>query len=133
MDVVEKIFLTWDDVEDLVLDLSKNVSKEIKFIHGLSRGGLIPAVMLSHITGIPFRKSPAFCEPEEVLIVDDICDSGETLLKYEKYPTAVLHFKPHTSNFIPTFYANLHKGDEWIIYPWEQDDSNTIQDYKLDV
>jgi hypothetical protein len=43
----------------------------------------------------------------------------------------VLHHKPHTSCFTPTIYANLHKGDEWIIYPWERDDSKPIQDYKL--
>jgi hypoxanthine phosphoribosyltransferase len=130
--VTKKIYITWETIENLVLDLSKQIPKDIKFIHGLSRGGLIPAVMLSHITGIPFRKSPAFCEPGEVLVVDDICDSGETLQTYKDYPTAVLHHKPHTACMEPTMYAKLHEGDEWIIYPWEREDSETIQDYKLD-
>ena len=38
------------------------------------------------------------------------------------------------ANFIvyeyePNIYAQIHEGDEWIIYPWERKDSETIQDY----
>ena len=46
-----------------------------------------------------------------------------------EYTTAVLHYKPHTSCLKPTMHAFTHEGDEWIIYPWERDDSETIQDY----
>ena len=129
--MAKKIFCEWSTVEDLVVDLSKKIPKDIKFIYGLKRGGLIPAVMLSHITGITMVNDCSSYGAWQVLIVDDICDSGKTLQEYKEYTTAVLHHKPHTSCFTPTIYANLHKGDEWIIYPWERDDSKPIQDYKL--
>jgi hypoxanthine phosphoribosyltransferase len=75
-------------------------------------------------------------------IVDDICDSGETFKKiFQTYQTeysfpfnlkfACLHFKPHTSHFNPEFSANKFFSDAWISYPWEREDSKTIQDYKL--
>ncbi len=137
-----KSFLSWDDVEVLVKKLCDKilVSKlEIKDIWGLPRGGLIPAVMVSHKLGIPMTKGTI---TPNTLIIDDICDSGVTFANYfEKYQeeyafafnlkTACLHYKPHTSVFEPTLFANQWSSNNWIIYPWERNDSNSIQDYKL--
>jgi hypoxanthine phosphoribosyltransferase len=63
-----------------------------KHIYGASRGGLIPAVMLAHVLGIKsvhslnvssiddiaagMFKMPKNCN---ILIIDDICDSGLTI------------------------------------------------------
>ena len=108
-----KSFLSWDDVEVLVKKLCDKIliSKlEIKDIWGLPRGGLIPAVMISHKLGIPMTKGTI---TPDTLIIDDICDSGVTFANYfEKYQeeyafafnlkTACLHYKPHTSVFEPT-------------------------------
>ena len=74
--MVKKIFCEWSTIEDLVIDLSKKLPKDIKFIYGLKRGGLIPAVMLSHITGITMVNDCSSYGAWQVLIVDDICDSG---------------------------------------------------------
>ena len=133
VDIKSKIYLNWDNIEMLVDDLCTQISTSyIKFdsIYGLQRGGLIPAVMISHRLGIPMVKT---IKSSNTLIVDDICDSGETFIKWsKKYPTAehaCLHYKPHTSNFVPTFSANRLQSDSWIVYPWELDDSDTIQDY----
>ena len=93
---------------------------------------MIPGVMLSHILNIPYTSHPELFNPSEVLIVDDICDSGKTLQRYKEYQTAVLHHKPHTANCTPDIYAVLHNSNAWIIYPWEHPESKTIQDYKLD-
>ena len=133
--MIGKIFLDWGCIEDLVYDLSKNITlyfPDIEYIHGLKRGGLIPAVMLSHLIGKPMIDSLNYPN-KQILIVDDICDSGKTLQKWDNYKTAVLHYKPHTSCLKPTFWSKTHKTDEWIIYPWERDDSKTIQDYKLNL
>ena len=132
MDVVEKRYLTWDQVDGLVDELATQVKSEftnIDSIYGIPRGGLIPAVMLSHKLGIPYSDKITL----KSLIVDDICDSGVTLKAWEGYTTAVLLHKPHTSCAVPTIYGSVHSGDAWIIYPWERDDSKTIQDYKLDI
>ena len=132
MDVVEKRYLTWDQVDGLVDELATQVKSEftnIDSIYGIPRGGLIPAVMLSHKLGIPYSDKITL----KSLIVDDICDSGVTLKAWEGYTTAVLLHKPHTSCVVPTIYGSTHNSDAWIIYPWERDDSKTIQDYKLDI
>ena len=59
MDVVEKRYLTWDQVDNLVDIIAAQVRKEFSnttHIYGIPRGGLIPAVMLSHKLNIPFIK-----------------------------------------------------------------------------
>ena len=132
---MKKIFCEWDTIDDLVNTLAEGVDNNmdgIKYIHGLSRGGLIPAVMLSHKLDIPYINHPSSFPKENVLIVDDIADSGLTLDRWKNYQTAVLHYKPHTSKIVPDIWATKHTGDEWVIYPWECKYSNPIQDYKLD-
>jgi len=123
-----KIFLSWDDITASVDDLCMKIrfdQPNIDSVTGIARGGLIPAVLLSHKLGLPYTDviSP------NTLVVDDICDSGVTLEKAPGVYTAVLHYKPHTSCFQPSIWSEIHKGDEWVIYPWEREDSETVQDY----
>ena len=69
-------------------------------IVGISRGGLTPGVMMSHWMQKPFkpiktslRDFPEWEDylpkktDERVLIVDDICDSGETFQKISDFIT----------------------------------------------
>ena len=127
-----KIFITWLDVDILIQKLSYKITQEqpqVDSIMGLPRGGLIPAVMLSHKLGLPLVFEPT----RKTLIVDDICDSGKTFMEITKdHPYnlfACLHFKPHTSKFIPEIWGEKYEGDDWIVYPWERGDSHTLQDY----
>ena len=133
--MIEKFYVTWDEIEELVDLLCSQIIKsgiQIEYIYGLQRGGLIPAVLLSHKLGIPMTQNP---NSPNILIVDDICDSGETFRElfkmYPKSKFACLHFKPHVSHFNPDFSANKFFSDAWLNYPWEREDSKTIQDYKL--
>ena len=144
---MNKHYVDWEEINDLVFRLFHKIitnsslfnDLEIENIYGLPRGGLIPAVMLSHQLGIPMAKGDI---GPNTLIVDDICDSGETLDKFVKkyqtlysFPfnlkTAVLHYKPHTSCFEPTFNAKKWDKDDWLVYPWEAENSEPIQDYKV--
>ena len=128
--MVNKIYIGWSAIEEFVDDLCYQIKTnypEIKYVHGLKRGGLIPAVLISHTLNLKYVDTPEFYDG--CLIIDDICDSGVTIEKYKEYTTAVLHYKPHTSSVKPDIYAYTHEGDEWIIYPWEREDSETIQDY----
>ena len=125
-----KIYVGWKEIDELIDNLCyqiKTTLPEIKYVHGLKRGGLIPAVLISHTLNLKYVDTPEFYDG--CLIIDDICDSGATLEKYREYTTAVLHYKPHTSSIKPDIHAYTHEGDEWIIYPWEREDSETIQDY----
>ena len=134
---MNKLYLTWKDIENQITDLAEQISKSrenITAVYGLPRGGLIPAVLLSHKLGVKYvNEWPLIKDlyhPDNVLIVDDICDSGKTLKEYNNHLTATLHYKLSAVTK-PTFYSNIAEEDVWIVYPWENEDSHTIQDYKL--
>lgn len=121
-----KVFVYWDDISVLVDELCNTITSsgvQIKSITGIERGGLIPAVMISHKLNIPYVNKIN----KDTLVIDDICDSGETLKNTVAGYTATLHYKK-TASFTPDFYSK-EVGDEWIVYPWERTDSETIQDY----
>ena len=123
-----KIKLSWDDLETLVDKLCEKIPFEtptVDSVTGIARGGLIPAVMVSHKTGLPYVDVVG----PNTLVIDDIADSGATLEKSPGVYTAVLHYKPHTSSFKPTIWAEEHNSDEWLIYPFERSDSKPMQDY----
>ena len=128
---MEKIYLSWDDIKTAVESLAYQIKEsniKIYKIKGLQRGGLIPAVMLSHLLDIPMTENKIVSS--NVLIVDDICDTGETLAPYKQTnnPIATIHYK-QTAIVEPNFYYSLTPQDKWLVYPWEREDSQTIPDY----
>ena len=132
---MEKKYIHWGYIDTAINHLAKVISESnlyIQAIYGLPRGGLIPAVMLSHKLDIPLilDRDLSNLENENILIIDDICDTGKTLCSYElfKYPTATIHYKPSTI-IKPTFYYELVDEDTYIYFPWEREDSDPIADY----
>lgn len=132
-----KRFLDWRFIEDATDRLVSNIQKsEIKLeaVYGLPRGGLIPAVILSHKLKIPYVVLGKDSEHyDTILIVDDICDSGKTLEKYKDFEgniyTATIHYK-NSAVYEPHFWYKLASENDWLVYPWETADSEMIQDYK---
>jgi hypoxanthine phosphoribosyltransferase len=116
-------------------------------IIGISRGGLTPGVMVSHYFEKPFKPIKAalrdFPEWEDylpkktdrrILIVDDICDSGETIIKITKYlksrregsTQADVRFATlwwnNECSYEPQYYVQECAKDSeniWIHFPWE--------------
>jgi hypoxanthine phosphoribosyltransferase len=120
---MKKLFLNWDVIENLVIDLSNKIdTSKYKGIFGVPRGGLIPAVLLSHRTEI---KMVDYID-DTVLVVDDIVDTGETL-KDITNDIVCLHKKFHSKKE-PMLYGNLVDNDIWIVYPWELEDSKEKRD-----
>lgn len=110
---------TLDEIDQASVDLAKRIKQETYYLPdvvvGINRGGLIPAVLISHeldIPHIPVSYSskegkgnnrnhtnvlPAIDVPWKhiyvltpttkptVLVVDDICDSGHTLSEVASY------------------------------------------------
>jgi len=128
----DKIFLSWKDIEALVGNLVEQINKMNKkpfYIYGIPRGGTIPAVWLSHKTGIDYYQLNSAqisktADLSHILIVDDICDSGETIKKikenFPKCQTATLYYK-ETAIDKPDIYGET-VGEEWIVFPWENNE-----------
>jgi len=128
---MKKKYLEWRDIDDAIERLAINIKKsgiEISAIKGLQRGGLIPAVILSHSLGIPMTEKEIVSS--SVLIVDDICDTGNTLIPYKQLnnPIATIHYKT-SATLEPDFWWRLADNNTWYYYPWERKDSKTIPDY----
>ena len=96
---MQKRVITFDQFKGLVGDLCRQLANDNwrpDYIVGISRGGLMPAVMISHYFDIPMRPlqvslrdhgecvsdlgmaEDAF-EGKKILIVDDINDQGSTI------------------------------------------------------
>jgi len=101
-------------------------------IYGVPRGGLIPAVMLSHALDIPLIVSESDIS-FNTLICDDILDSGGTLerlfkhIDYKNLDVAVIVLNK-TSTIQPTYFGFENKYDFWIHFPYEnqEDTVSTI-------
>tara|TARA_R100000329_G_scaffold150549_1_gene143770 strand:+ start:639 stop:1028 length:390 start_codon:yes stop_codon:yes gene_type:complete len=126
-----KEFVTWDLIDEAVTDIAfnvKNTNKEFKGVYGIPRGGLILAVMLSHKLDLPLIMSVDELD-ENSIIIDDIADTGKTLLDFVEYESYVVTIHEHEQSLIKPDYSVIDKGDKWIVYPWETEDSEEIQDY----
>ena len=134
----EKQFLSWEWVDRQVLTLGETIKEsvsEFTYISGIPRGGLIPGAYLSHYLGIKYipysdAKQLPIGFRRQVLVVDDICDSGLTLLQASEFgfQTAALCIR-YSSPFIPEFYSEKITNDEWLVFPWERADEKPIQNY----
>jgi len=135
----ENIILSWRDIDNIVDDLCKQVKdKGYTMVVGLARGGVIPAVMISHKLGIKYdsvvwqtrdggliengRLNNIINREQKVLIVDDICDSGLTLTQVKaNHPNtdvAVLTTKMETK-LVDYAVKEYYNDGRWVIFPWE--------------
>ena len=143
----EKLWYRWKEMRRDVNVLCREIILD-KFdpqvIVGLSRGGLVPGVMMSHWFQRPFKPVQAALRDfqewenylprktdEKVLIVDDICDSGETFEKISEYihknnsKCDVRYASLWWNNeckWEPNYYVPEMAKDSkqvWIHFPWE--------------
>ena len=132
---MEKLFYSWDEQLKDTNEICALIEKDDfvpDVIVGISRGGLIPGVMISHKLNIPFKPVHASTrdfphwenylpksKDEKVLIVDDICDSGETFERLSEYIKENIN---HECDFEPHYYIrDLAKDTEnvWVDFPHE--------------
>ena len=126
-----KEFVSWNVIDEAVTDIAfniKNTNKDFKGVYGIPRGGLILAVMLSHKLDLPLIMSKDELD-ENSIIIDDIADTGKTLWDFLEYQSYVVTIHKHEKSIFKPDYSVLDKGDKWIVYPWETEDSEEIQDY----
>jgi hypothetical protein len=145
---MKKLWYDWKEMRRDVNSLCRQIVLD-KFdpnvIVGLSRGGLTPGVMMSHWMKKPFKPVKASLRDfpewedylprktdERVLIVDDICDSGETFERISEYINkrkvngvdvrfATLWWN-NECDFEPHYYVQECAKDSeniWINFAWE--------------
>lgn len=126
---MDKVYVTWGQVEEFVEFVATYIEtydKKISGVYGIPRGGLVFAVMLSHRLHIPMLASAT----SDCLIVDDICDSGESLVHFVKNTSnpnepkpliATMFYKENRLGIKPGLYSFM-KTDQWIVFPFEYDE-----------
>lgn len=116
--------LNWNDFDNAMDWLVERV-RGCGCVYGEPRGGLVLAVALSHRLGIPLVGK----EPQEgMLWIDDIVDSGKTLVQAELKLPAGTTYAAWVERGHHNVIAPIHiQDDRWILFPWEQTD-NAQQD-----
>jgi len=146
------IYYPYEEFREDLKVLTAKIDQPFDAILGIARGGLAMAQMLGEyydlrevyaINTIGYDDTekkdsvevfniPDLKSAKQVLIVDDIVDSGDTLIEIlkvlnEKYPSvtflsASLFYKK-TAKITPTWYVKEPKG--WIDFFWSVDLRNT--------
>ena len=84
-----KEFVSWELIDDCVTDIAfylKDTGKDFVGVFGIPRGGVILAVMLSHKLDIPYITEFWRVGDGDIVVIDDIADTGKTLQWYKKQP-----------------------------------------------
>jgi hypoxanthine phosphoribosyltransferase len=143
---METVNISWQQIENEVNKIANTIlSKKDNFdvVIGLSRGGLIPGVMLSHKLNLPFmplvwqtrdgskkdKKLLKQYNKETTLVIDDLIDSGKTFYEVIKVAPNVKYaalFDKQLSLNSEYFSKNLdycgsllYNDNRWLIFPWE--------------
>lgn len=132
----DKYFLSWKWVDEQLNEIGDRLEGvEVEFVSGIPRGGLIPAVMMSHAFGFKYISyTSAKLLPSDLrkktLVIDDIADTGHTLKEALelKFITSTLAMRVG-SIVTPRFYGELITDQRWLVFPWETLDSVPMQDY----
>lgn len=150
---------SWHDIEKGTALIAQQILRkqlDIEWIVGLTRGGLVPAVIMSQMLSLPMmpvnyssktgagdNKNHNNSLPDilgkfesgtgrlpaspNLLIIDDICDSGKTLdevtkvykKRNHKVWTAALYWKSSAIHTPDLTYHAIPENSPWIIFPWE--------------
>jgi len=117
---MNRIYINWNTFNDMITHLINRVRNDnIIFdgVYGIPRGGLILAVVLSHRLKLPLLLAPS----NNSLIVDDISDTGETLMGLKHKKILTLFYTTWSITKPDYFYDyKIHKTD-WIVFPWENE------------
>ena len=145
---MERKSISYEYVSFIVDLLEQRVGRDYDFIVGVGRGGLIPATMLAYklkktVRAIGIKTYDNMTQadnymlyqsidvdkskPTKVLVVDDICDTGNTLKiiqdMFNDYDHLDLEFaslftKDKSSHLVD--YYGLSVADSiWLDFPWE--------------
>lgn len=143
---MQKKTLSYEYISFIVDLLAQRVNINCDQIIGVGRGGLIPATMLAYKInkkvssfGIStfsgskrddaffIYQEPSIEEGCKYLVIDDICDSGNTFNifknKYKNsganFEYASLFVKDSSSKYVDHYGMSV-SNDTWVSFPWDE-------------
>lgn len=149
---MDKVYYTWQQVHDLIHAIVGKIQQDDwkpQMVVGITRGGLVPAVMISHEFETPLetinlslRDNPELNDQNlqkisdytargwKVLVVDDINDTGATIaairnqvILLHRVKIAVLSDNVTSMSKVDYWGTQINKQTDpsWIVFPWEKD------------
>lgn len=127
---LSKPYDTWLALNNLIAKLKAYYTglNKPSAIFAVARGGLVPATYIAHALGVKLVTSKLSDLVGDILIVDDISDSGETIKEvlaycsnsevYNDIKVATI-FERYNTKVKPAFSGQVVTTDEWIKFPWE--------------
>ena len=147
---VEKKHLSWEEFHEMTRELAGRVEDSgfrPDYLIGITRGGLPPAAIVGEVLGmkdvttisarsydgVDQGELSVTCLPQvdlrgkKVLLIDEITDTGETLVKIanlvaEKYgaevKTAVVVVNIDHCKQMPDYFVS--KTQVWVVFPWQE-------------
>ncbi|CCB91191.1 Xanthine phosphoribosyltransferase [Waddlia chondrophila 2032/99] len=149
-EAISKQYVSWGEIREIIYDICQKIDKsKVDVICGISVGGLVPASFFSlelqekNVVSVScqsyngykrgkvvIKNGPEKCflEGKKILLVDDIFDSGNTIVRvsehlYEYYgvasvDAAALYLNTdHYKYEYPTYWGK--ETSKWIVFPWE--------------
>ena len=104
---MKKKELTWIEVETMLSKALPNTDK-FRYVYGVPRGGIYVALLVSKITGLVPITSLDGYDIGDVLVVDDIIDSGRTRNRFSQY------------SFVAVVDKKQFEDNCWVEFPWEK-------------
>ena len=147
--------VSWNEIVDWTRKLARKIidsGYQPDVIIGIARGGVTPARLLCDYLGVmdlltikvehwvetaghledavvkyPFTVN---LEKKKVLLVDDICDTGRSIIvskeyiekynKPEQLRVATMQYIKPVAKFVPDYYVDEVVDWVWYLYPWNQ-------------
>lgn len=146
----DRLYYSYEYIQHQTSLLIEKISVDhssIDYIVGISRGGLVPGVYMSHHMGLPLvpvrwstrdhsqRVSDlTIAEDLEngatLLLVDDINDSGKTFIELiedwgyniesEGQLITASVFQRYSTQLPSDYYSKMIQTDAWVVMPWEK-------------
>lgn len=126
--MIEKYYCTWEEFYRGIGTLINSIQPDhYKAVCGVPRGGVPVSLVIGAKLNLPQVGVDEACARErEVLVCDDIIDSGATRSKFPNNDFIVIHARENMVNQVTAFASTV--GSQWVVYPWESSKINGPED-----
>lgn len=148
-DYKEEKYVTWEEIQEQCRGLAQKILEQripYRKILAITRGGLFPAGILAreldirHVESVcidtyQFQErgepvmlkapAPEYCQ--DVIVVDDLADSGATLQMLRQHLDnsliVTIYVKPKGESLVDLFHEKVAQN-VWVRFPWDTERGN---------